>query len=69
MDDRKRCRVRYGKWRIGRRRRQAPTGQGGLTFSELGEGRLHGALEPVLDDELRLTVAEQDEDRVEPGWN
>jgi hypothetical protein len=42
------------------RRRKPLSGQPGLPLAERREGRLHGALETLLDYELGLAVAEQD---------
>jgi hypothetical protein len=38
-----------------------------LLFAECRQRRLHGALKPFLDDELRLAVAEQNDDRIQLG--
>jgi hypothetical protein len=40
-------------------RRQTAAGEARLLFAESGEGRLHRALELLLDDELGLAVAKQ----------
>jgi hypothetical protein len=43
---------------------QAAAGQARLQFAERRERRLHLALEALLDDEFRLPVAQENEDRV-----
>jgi hypothetical protein len=48
---------------------QADTCQLGLSLAEPGQRPIHLALEALLGDELRLAVAEQDEDGVEAGGN
>jgi hypothetical protein len=69
MDDGEGCGVGDRQRWIGRGRGQAPAREPGLSFAQGREGRLHRALESLLDDELRLAVAEQYEDGVETAGN
>jgi hypothetical protein len=61
MDDRERRSVRDRKGGFGKWRCEAPPGQAGLLLAQCGERCLHRSLETLLDDELRLAVAQQDE--------
>jgi hypothetical protein len=67
VDNGKRCRV--GDWQGwgGPRRGKAASGKPCLLFSQCRQRRLHGALKPLLDDELRLAMAEQNDDRIQAG--
>jgi hypothetical protein len=69
VDDREGRSVGDGQRRVRHGGRESDAGEACLLLAESRQGRFHGALEPFLDDELGLAVAEQDQDGVEAGRN